>query len=213
MPLKFSLDDFESLAQLSEPMRTRAELVKLSIMLARLAVNQWESWDLTPAPASRTLERLGVADLGQLLRQTRSDLNKITEFHPGRADANVDLPQPQALAPVAYCNLSSQRCDLLVELLGAVGLAPRECSIEELRTSTGPVVVNALGAAQARLVGRDAARPGVVVVTDADKAPLYAQAARVATLPCSFGRLREALAGLGEAEGAAPVDSLLACEA
>ena len=50
IPLKFSLDDYSSIARLLEPMRTKAELVKVAILLGRLAVGRWESWDFVRFP-------------------------------------------------------------------------------------------------------------------------------------------------------------------
>ena len=82
LPLKFSLDDYTALAQLSEPTRTRAELVKVAIVLGRLAVGRWEAWDAVQLPPPRMLKHLRLKDIQDIIRQTRSELAQLADFCP-----------------------------------------------------------------------------------------------------------------------------------
>lgn len=50
-PLRHILDDDSQIAQLTEPLRTRVQLVKLAIVLRQIAVGKWRDWDWLELPS------------------------------------------------------------------------------------------------------------------------------------------------------------------
>jgi HD-like signal output (HDOD) protein/DNA-binding response OmpR family regulator len=192
VPLKFALDDFSALSRFAEPTRTRTELVKVAIMLGRLALDRWENWDLVQFPTSRVLKRLRIRDVGKIVQQTRSDLSKLADFHPGGVATNQQTTKSSVERAVAYCNPSENEVDLLIELLPSMGLQPKACTIDELRNSKEASIVNGLGMASARFAG-DGDWNSTLFITDHEHGEIAEQFPHTAALPNSYGRFRDAL--------------------
>ncbi len=125
LPLKFSLDDYPALARLSEPLRTRAELVKLAIVIGRLAVGRWEDSDLVQLPPPRLLKRLRVGNIQQVIRDTRADLAKLAGFHLGGSPATKAAGPPPVEHIVPYAALCGNENDFVHDLLSSMGVEPR----------------------------------------------------------------------------------------
>ena len=191
LPLKFSLDDFSALARLSEPTRTRTELVKVAVVLGRLAVDRWEPWDVVQFPPSRVLKRLQLADLAEIVRQTRSDLSKLADFHPGGPAAKTTAANRSERRPIIYCNVAESSEDLFGELLPSLGFQPERCTVEELPDVEKPCIVNCSGAAT-RFAARGA-RNNTVIVSDDEQREVFACLAPTIALPNSYGRIRDLL--------------------
>jgi len=192
MPLKFSLDDYSALARLSEPTRTRTELVKVAILVGRLAVGRWEPWDVVQFPSSRVLKRLRLSNLAALVRQTRLDLDKLADFHPGGQSAAKKKAERTKTRPVVYCNVTENSEDLFVELLPSMGLEPNSCTVEQLQNVEKPCVINCLGPAATRFAARGA-RKNTALIADEDNRDVFACLAPTISLPTSYGRIRDGL--------------------
>jgi HD-like signal output (HDOD) protein/ActR/RegA family two-component response regulator len=190
IPLKFSLDEYSSLARLLEPMRTKAELVKVAIFLGRLAVGRWESWDLVRFPPASVLDRLGVREVEQLVRQTRSDVSRLAEFHPGGKVAHKKAVAPLARQTVAYCNFSGHGVDLVKEFLPALGLEVQSYTASDLRLFGEPLVANCLGVEPMQFAAQRTNNISTIV-TEAAKCQAFARFAPSIGLPNSFSRVRE----------------------
>jgi DNA-binding response OmpR family regulator len=209
LPLKFSLDDYTALAKLSEPTRTRAELVKVALVLGRLAVGRWESWDVVQLPPARVLKHLRLKNIQDIVRQTRSELNQLASFCPSGQTA---AKKPKTLAeirPVAYCNVSDRDDDLLVELLPSLGFEPRICPVDSLHEVTQPCVINCLSSPAARFAARGAIS-NTVIVSNEDDREVFSCLAPTISLPNSYARVRDFLRSelkkqaTGEIEAAKP---------
>jgi DNA-binding response OmpR family regulator len=200
LPLKFALDDFSTLSRFSEPTRTRTELVKVAITLGRLAADCWETWDLVEFPPPRVLNRLRICDVGQIVRQTRSDLSKLAAFHPSGVAAKQETSPHSTTQDVSYCNPLENDLDLLVELLRSMGIQPRAVGIDELRCLEQPSIVNCFGADSARFAANGDWKHSLFV-TDEEHSDSFKTFSRVATLPNSYGCFRDALFAI-VAEGA-----------
>ena len=193
LPLKFAFDEFSSLLRLSEPIRTKAELLKTSILLSRLAVGGWHDWDLLEIPAVDTLKRLRIADPIGVIERAKIDVQKLAAFSPN-ADATAKPgPAPVALQRVGYCNLGSAPHDLLATLLPSLGLEAVAVNPEEMEHGA-TAIVNALGAPSRRISKLDAG-PGAVLVTSADRLDTMSRFAEAVAIPTSFGQVRECIAG------------------
>ena len=192
MPVKFSMDDYSCVARLLEPMRTKAELVKVAIFLGRLAVGRWESWDYVQFPPMSVLDRLGVREVEQLIRQTRSDVSRLAEFHPGGKPMIKRSPAPAASQTTAYCNFSDHDTDLLQEFLPALGLEVQSHSICDLRQFQERQIANCLGITASQFAVRRTNNISTIV-TEAVKCEEFARYAPSIGLPNSFSRLRDGI--------------------
>jgi HD-like signal output (HDOD) protein len=192
LPLKFASDEYSALVRLSEPLRTRAELVKVAIALGRLAVGNWHSWDLVQLPSSALLKRLGISDITGILEETKADLAKLAEFS---LHEKADRPMPESpkqSRAVNYCSLAVSDQDLLPHLLAGMGLQPNPCSLESLDKLNEPVIVNCLSVSPKRLAAL-ALGDHAIVVTTQEKREGFNRLATTAALPVSYSQLRDAL--------------------
>jgi len=190
IPLKFSLDDYSSLARLLEPMRTKAELVKVAIFLGRLAVGRWESWDLVRFPPAAVLDRLGVCEVEQLIRQTRSDVSRLAQFHPGGKSVSKKAAAPVAQQAVAYCDFADHGADLVKEFLPALGLQPQAYAASDLRLFEEPLIANCLGVDPPHFAAQRTNHVSVVVAEEAQRES-FARYAPSIGLPNSFRRVQQ----------------------
>jgi HD-like signal output (HDOD) protein/CheY-like chemotaxis protein len=190
IPLKFSLDEYASLSRLLEPMRTKAELVKVAIFLGRLAVGRWENWDLVRLPPPAVLERLRIHDVAGLVEQTRHDVSRLADFHPGGKPIKKKARPVLEQHPVAYCNFSHHGPDLVKEFLPALGLEPQPYEFSDLRLFEEPLVANCHGVDVAHFVAHRTNNVSIIVAETA-KAQQFTQYAPVVGLPASFSRVRD----------------------
>ncbi len=191
LPLRHAADDFAALARLAEPLRTKAELMKVAVVLGRLAVDQWETWDTVELPSTNVLQRLRIANVEQLVANIRADLVKLAGFCPGSPGDAKEQREAPPRQSVAYCNFTPGQNDLLADLLPSMGFQPAPIDLEELRHYGGNVLVNGLDSAATRFAAHRGAGDALVV-TMRDRADVFAKYGRTAVLPCSFGSLRDA---------------------
>jgi HD-like signal output (HDOD) protein/DNA-binding NarL/FixJ family response regulator len=192
LPLRFSLDDFSALSSLSEPLRTRTELVKTAIVLGWLAVGRWERWDLVQFPAPSLLRRLGVRDACDIVRQTRSDVSKLAEFCPSKRPENRVTAPRDPIRKIAYCNFSGYSDDLLTELLPAMGFQPNACGPDDVRKLDDAWIANCICAVSIQFAAGHSGKHAIAVM-DEENSQRSTQFGRTVVLPNSFGHLRDAL--------------------
>jgi hypothetical protein len=191
IPVKFSLDEYSSVARLLEPMRTKAELVKVAICLGRLAVGRWENWDRVQFPPAMVLDRLRVREVEQLVRQTRSDVSRLAQFHPGGKPTNEQhAAAPQAQQTVAYRNFSGHDADLVKEFLPAIGLDAQPYTTSDLQQFERPQIANCLGIEATQFAGLRTNNISTIIA-EATQCEAFTRYAPSIGLPNSFGRLRE----------------------
>ena len=190
LPLKFSLDDYAALAQLSEPTRTRAELVKVAILLGRLAVGRWEPWDVVQLPPPCVLSRLRLKSIQDVVRQTRDELDQLADIHTSGQAASKKSKPKVAVRPVAYCNVAERDDDLFAELLPSLGFEPQIRPVDRLHEVTQPCIVNCLSTPAARFAARGA-DSNTVIVSNEDDREIYACLAPTIALPSSYARICE----------------------
>jgi HD-like signal output (HDOD) protein len=192
LPLKFALDEYSSLVRLSEPLRTKAELVKIAIVLGRLAAGSWHSWDLVQLPAAGLLKRLRISDAVKIVAQAASDVDKLAEFSlRGEAEPSHEDP-PSACRPVAYCDAAAANDDLLLALLPSLGLQPQPFAVEALGKLKKPSIVNCLSISPKRFTDQQLDKT-TLIVTDQEKRESFDGLATTIALPTSYGRLREGM--------------------
>jgi HD-like signal output (HDOD) protein/ActR/RegA family two-component response regulator len=192
IPIKFSLDEYPAIARLLEPMRTKAQLVKVAMLLGRLAVGRWESWDLVRLPPQDVLQRLHIHDVDALLRQIRADVARLADFHPGGAAVKKKPAPAHVEQPIAYCNFANHEIDLVKALLPSLGLEPHSYESTDLRLFEEPLVANCLGVDAAHFAAHRTNKVSLIVAEEAAREE-FAHFGTAVALPSSFSRLRNAV--------------------
>ncbi|MHC4401139.1 MAG: HDOD domain-containing protein [Planctomycetota bacterium] len=197
-PLSHLADTYPSLTRLGEPLRSKTEIVKLAVLVGRIAVGQWEPWEGVELPPDSVPERLGIRSFDEIIRQTRSDLNAILSWRltqsgskkPDKACKEVNTP----LHDVAYCSLSAERVDFLAQIMPSMGVEPRICGVDVL-DSDEAVVVNCVRTPPHRLnahINPRANSGRKLIITDAADLKPFARFGEVISVPTNHGSLRSA---------------------
>jgi HD-like signal output (HDOD) protein/DNA-binding NarL/FixJ family response regulator len=190
LPLKYALDDYASLCRVSEPVRTKAELVKLSIFVGYLAAGKWEPWDLIELPPVSVTRRLGITSLSEIVEQTTGDVELLATFSTDPPAAKIENTVPP-LRELAYCDLSNSTCDFLGKIINSMRIRVARCAEEELEAQCGNVLVNCVGVPPQHLApfrGQSAAER-LFLVVDADQIDAFEEFGHVIGLPTSYRRL------------------------
>jgi len=197
-PLKYITHSYMSLARLSDPMRTKAELLKLGVLIGRIAVGEWEPWDRIEFPPAPVLQRLGWDSFSEIVQATKADSEGIISFRsefmaPTNKPGNREKHE-QRSSCLAYCNLSADPFDFLAEVASSMGivLQPRDADAIEPDEN---VLINCIWVPPYKLAAR--VSPGVgggakLIVTDAEQLEPYSRFGQVLSLPGSHGALRQA---------------------
>lgn len=191
LPLKFSLDDFRSLVRLSEPARTRTELVKAAIAIGTLAVGRWHDWDLVQLPSPALLARLRIADVGRIINQTRADLQKLIDFHPGGGPEASPEPPSRPTGTDCRCSPPDANGNLLLELFHSMGLQDHVLPAEVFGKADG--LSPADDATTVRIPLAFERSGGTVTRTSQSPSTDAGPNMKTIALPCSYGRLRAAV--------------------
>ena len=146
-PLTQISDDYDQVARLPEPIRTKTELLKLAIVIAEMAVGRWNSWDLIEIPPLAIVERLRIRSLPIILSATRSALDEIVSLRQrdkGLIAAPDGPAEPPSTRKLAYWNLSADSFDFVTELVRSMGVRLEPQAIETESTDR-LALVNCLG--------------------------------------------------------------------
>jgi HD-like signal output (HDOD) protein/CheY-like chemotaxis protein len=193
LPLKFATDDYASLAQLSEPTRTKVELVKVAWLLGRLSVNRWQDWDFVQLPTPLTLQRIGITNVREIIRQCRSDLSKLLDFGKRGKTTKPARNGAARMEAIPYVNVAGEGPDLVRELLPTLGIQPCECATHELRHLDEVSIINGTGGMRAELKSGPTNKKAVVLLCHDQVVEWNNRSMSPITLPCSYGRLRDEL--------------------
>jgi DNA-binding response OmpR family regulator len=184
-PLKHAGQPYRELTTLTEPLRSKVELLRLAELLGIMTTGVIEPWDEIEFPLPETLARLRPDDLTEIVESARMDLDQ--------------LAGPQAARPlityVRYRNVDAQSHDLLALLLHALDTKLIRVSREEA-CAPQPVLVNCLDVSEEHLLWflDDAIPDSRRVLVCSTPLPAHAESwGPVIQLPCSFGLLSEAI--------------------
>jgi HD-like signal output (HDOD) protein/DNA-binding response OmpR family regulator len=190
-PLRFALDEYSAIARLTEPIRTRAELIKLAILLGRFVVGEWQDWDLVQLPSPAVMKRLKIADPIGIISRARQNLERLAAFSIHHEKPPVLKQLVDCQLRTAYCKLSPAKCDFVLQLLPCLGIKTQRCDLKDVERCESTAVINCIGAPHRRL---RSLKPGArcLVLTDSTRWERIAQSTPAFALPNSFGRLRRA---------------------
>jgi len=197
-PLPYVTHRYLLLARLAEPLRTKAELVNLAILIGRIAVGGWEPWDRVEVPPPSVLKRWRPESLAELVEDAKSNSEQIISFQVyGSSHAKSESDSADHKTPshqLAYCNLSPDPFDFLAEIISSMGIELRTCPPDALDCEEN-VLVNCIWAAPAGLascVGRDHRHGARLIVAQDYHAESYARFGHVLSMPASYAALRRA---------------------
>jgi HD-like signal output (HDOD) protein/CheY-like chemotaxis protein len=206
-PLAYLCHDYALLARLSEPLRTKVELLKLAVLIGGIAMGPWEPWERLELPSASVLRRLEIAGFSTLINKTRTSAEKIISFRAQSWGAKKPAPPVATADPppreLAYCSLASEPFDLLAEVLVGMGLTLRPCDGHALAVEKA-VLVNCLGtpAQYAAASLRHASASGKrLIITDPAEMNAYATLGPAMALGGSYAALAAACRALAAAAG------------
>lgn len=215
-PLRHSLSPYDDLESLGDPLRSKVELCKIAAFVGRIAVGQFEPWDLVePVPAS-VLARHNLHTCAEIVEQTRINLGELTsdDTSPQRSPTSSNALSVSATA-LGYVSLSSHRGDFLPDIFRSMGLAVTPLEPEFLATG-GSAVVNCLDVPAKRLMcywGSGLLADSRLVVTDRRHLPEFQSLGPTASMPISYAALSARCRAIAERPAAAVSQSVTGCPA
>jgi len=208
--LKHVNASFADLAALGHPLRARSEILKLGVLLARIAVGNWEAWDYVESCPSAVVHRLGIHAPLEIIDATRTDSEAIIRFHSEGTDvcgpSRSPNPPEKPRQEVRYCSFSPEQEDFLAPIISSMGVTLVPCEPDALEADESALVnCSDLPADQLHAVARLASHDALcMIVTGAGSTLVCSAGARVLTLPLSYGKLREACLELAKNPATAP---------
>ncbi len=212
-PLRCLAEPYWSVAALPEPLRRKVEVVKLAVLMAQIAVGQWEPWDEIELPPAPLLRRFGIGSLAEVIANIKADAEAVVNFRSPlslprkpRDPPNERQSPPRSLV---YCNLSPEPVDFLPHILSTMGIRLDTRAIEDLPIEQD-ILVNAIWTQPHLLEARlnAPARSGTIrIVTDANHLGPYQRVGEVLSLPASYGALRSFCHTASRSPGSAPARS------
>jgi DNA-binding response OmpR family regulator len=198
-PLGYTAKSFSVSATLSEPMRTKVELLKMAIFIGQIAVGKWDVWDAIDFPTTSVLKRLQIDSLSKIIEDTRTDMKLIIRGRPQdvkpKDSLQEELSNSQILKVLGYCNLSAESFDFLREIVTSMGINLIECVPNALEPNRN-FLVNCLWNPPQRFNSTfPTSEPyygAKLIVTDPNHVTFYGQSGNVITLPTCFGTLQAA---------------------
>jgi hypothetical protein len=196
-PLKHCGGDYASLSRLEDPLRANVELLKVAVLIARIAAGEWESWDEIELPSASVVRRLGIGSFSTIIGDTRSDSQEIIRYRPQTLVRPKTDERKQTELPtrcLRYCNLSSEPFDFLGEIVASMEIGATPCKPDAVESNEA-VLINCIGCPPHRFVARlDPRRndDATLILTDADHAEPFSRFVHVLSLPASYGALRAA---------------------
>lgn len=200
-PLKYLASPQSIVSHLAEPLRMRVELLRLAVLIARLAIGQWDAWDLVQFPGQDMLQSLQAESVSDLIEQTRIELEAMGEsgdFEATRAlRATKDNAGASESRELPYCNLAAEPFDFFGEFLPSAGVSPRRCLPAELHQDRA-AIINCCGMTTQEVMRASVCSLRHVLVSDAENVSQLPISGRLLAIPASFGSIRSFLATMAE---------------
>lgn len=196
-PLPYILDEFDAMARLAEPLRSKAELVKLAVLLGWIAAGPWEPWDLVELAPQKVLDRLRISDLAAVIDTVRIGLPSLAEIADGPSaadDRSGESQIPSAKQAIRYRRLAGDGYDQMATLLDGMNFVVGELADRESATRSGSTLVNCLEASPdqiAESTGSGAPKDSILIGGNLQIEQL-ASGIQAIRLPGSYASLRAA---------------------
>lgn len=194
LPLKHLAESYYQLERLSEPLRSKTELVKIAVLVGKLAAGEWESWRAVDVPPAPVLARLNVTQLAETVCETKAELESTLRMGRMRNSARGSSSISKASRPIAYFRVGSTRYDFMPEIVRSAGIELMPCGREEA-ASHETIVVSAIGVSAERILRTLSEFPKGqrrLLLVDAHWESELKSLQSVVGIPCSFSVLRQA---------------------
>ena len=192
LPFELIVEDYSALAGVPEPVRTKAELVKLATFIGRIAVGRWAPWDLVEIPPAALLKRLRITAVTEIVQRTRRLVERLAEFQSKLTASERAERLPQFSMELGYCDLAGSDVNFVRMMLPPMGIKPVICFEDDLMEAEAPLLVNCIGIEPHRLAAQTQPAPQLVVLSDAEGAERYKNYGRTVVLPSSYSAFRGA---------------------
>lgn len=188
---------YDALDKLAEPERTRTQLLKVAIYFARLAVGKWEPWDMLEIPPADVLEKLSIADPGDLVKQISEDVDLLCKSGIGSVPTPRVVrvtPPHSANRPLAFYDVAGNPFSTTKILLSQMGRRIDLLS-DPAHVSGRALVLDCLASGRNQLPAwaEQLPRPQCVIVTAQKNASEFSDFENVVALPTSITRLEQCL--------------------
>ncbi len=196
-PLKHIDSTYLEVGALSEGLRTKVELLKVAILIARIAVGRWETWDKIEIPPAPTMRRLGLVSAADVIENTRVEVAQTIASHSPRTARSYAAGKSRNPADphrrLSYSNLSPEPFDFVASLLPALGIELIHGDADESDSNLGEVV-NCLWTPAYRLAARPHPRSDTrtLILCDAEASETHRRFGSMITFPASYGSLAAA---------------------
>ncbi|MEX0820471.1 MAG: HDOD domain-containing protein, partial [Pirellulaceae bacterium] len=145
-PLKHVLIPFSGVCRLDEPLRKKVALLKLGVLVGRLAVGRWEPWDVVDLPGDDVTTSLGNDAILNAIVQTKGGLFKVVHFrkHAATDDSSRSSDKRRTPLRVSYCSVSRRKIDFLRHVAASMDIVLQARDETEYQAGK-PVLVNGIG--------------------------------------------------------------------
>lgn len=194
LPLKHLAESYYQLERLSEPLRSKTELVKIAVLVGKLAAGDWEPWRAVDVPPAPVLARLNVTQLAETVCETKAELESTLNMQRMRNSGRGLSLSSNASRSIAYFRMGSTQYDFLSEIIRSMGIEVIPCGREEA-ISHETIVVSAIGVSAERIMRTLSEFPRWqrrLLLVDAHWASELKSLQSVVAIPCSFSVLRQA---------------------
>ncbi|MGE3779037.1 MAG: HDOD domain-containing protein, partial [Pirellulaceae bacterium] len=207
-PLHHVADTFNVLGQLAEPTRTKVELIKLAILVGRLAVGRWNARDRIDLPSVSLLNKLRVVSLIDIVQRVRQDMTTLAANQSLVTCSREESESKRMNTALRYCRLSDgsdHAIDPALLLISSMDFRVEEL-LGDARVEQHGVMINCLGVPSDRISALVPQPPDSrsVLLVDRPLPDSLKGHGNLLRLPCSYGRLLTACQELAPAELAGP---------
>lgn len=122
LPLEQVTRTFDELISLPDHARQSIEIVKLSLLLSRIAMGLWEACDSVDVPRKSILNKLNMPSIQRTLSLIRDACDLEVTPQELQSESGTDSRTQAMTIPIEFLSAADTSSDLLDPLLGSVGL-------------------------------------------------------------------------------------------
>ncbi|WP_198000427.1 HDOD domain-containing protein [Gimesia alba] len=130
LPLEHLTRTFDEMISLPDPARQNIEIVKLSLLLSRIAMSLWEPCDIIDIPRRAVLNKLNMPSVQRTLGLIQEACIFESLPQPLQPDLESDQILPKIATLIEYISTAATTSDLLFPLLNSLGLNIHDQQLE-----------------------------------------------------------------------------------
>ncbi|QDV50007.1 HDOD domain-containing protein [Gimesia fumaroli] len=130
LPLEHLTRTFDEMISLPDPTRQNIEIVKLSLLLSRIAMSLWDPCDTIDIPRRAVLNKLNMPSVQRTLALIQEACDFECLPQPLQPELESDQLLPKIATLIEYVSTASTTSDLLFPLLSSLGLNIHDQQLE-----------------------------------------------------------------------------------